>query len=55
MYASTPMLDAFDAFTMIIRRSPLSTVMVDTDNRTLQTTWTLFALSNLGGERLSSQ
>jgi hypothetical protein len=49
MYASTPMLDAL----MRLRRP--STVIVDTDNRTLQTTWTLFALSKMGGERLPSR
>jgi len=49
VYASTLMLDAL----MRLRRSRssvLSTVIVATDNRRLQTTWTLPVLSEIGGE-----
>ena len=53
MLASTLMLDAlvYDDHGSFV----LSTVILGADNRTLQTTWTLFALSKMGGERLSSR
>ncbi len=51
MYVSTPMLDVYND-----HRSPvLSTVIVDTNNRTLQTTWIFFIIRLIIGHERSSR